>query len=115
MKKLMLSVGKYLPQMNERTFWIFFSTLLIMVLSIGISEADTLPWEKPLTMVMQSLCGPVARASAVIAVVITGLLVAFGEMKGVFSVMIRVVFGLSIALMAVQWLSNMFTIAGVAC
>ncbi|WP_019023017.1 TrbC/VirB2 family protein [Thioalkalivibrio sp. ALE23] len=67
--------------------------------------AEEMPWEGPLRMVTESLCGPVAQAAAVIAFVVTGLLVAFGELNGIFSVMMRVVFGLSVALFAINFMS----------
>jgi type IV secretion system protein VirB2 len=90
----------------EQNLWTLFIVVLFALMTIAPAEAS-LPWEGPLQTIMQSLCGPVAKFSAVISIVITGLLIAFGEMKGVFSVMIRVVFGLSIALLAVQWLGQL--------
>jgi type IV secretion system protein VirB2 len=92
---------------EEQNLWTLFIILLLALMTIAPVNAAGLPWEDPLKTIMQSLCGPVAKFSAVIAIVITGLLIAFGEMKGVFSVMIRVVFGLSIALLAVQWLGTL--------
>lgn len=91
----------------EQNLWTLFVISLIAIMTIAPAEAAGLPWEDPLKIIMLSLCGPVAKFSAVIAIVITGLLIAFGEMKGVFSMMIRVVFGLSVALLAVQWLGNL--------
>ena len=38
-----------------------------------------MPWEGPLTTVMQSLSGPVAKAIGIIAIVLTGLGFAFAE------------------------------------
>jgi len=73
-----------------------------------------LPWEDPLKKVMCSLSGPVAKAAAVIAFVVTGLLVAFGEAKGMFGTMLRIAFGLSLALMAVQWIGH-FGVTDVSC
>jgi len=86
---------------------------ILLVATMDASAAG-LPWEGPLEMVMQSLCGPVAKASAVIAFVVTGLLVAFGEAKGMFGTMLRIAFGLSLALMAVTWLGN-FGVGGMSC
>lgn len=92
---------------EEQNLWTLFIVSLFVIMTIAPVNAAGLPWEGPLQTIMQSLCGPVAKFSAVIAIVITGLLIAFGEMKGVFSMMIRVVFGLSIALLAVQWLGTL--------
>ncbi len=76
-----------------------------------VGDSESMPWEGPLQTVTQSLCGPVAQAAAVIAFVVTGLLVAFGELNGIFSVMMRVVFGLSIALFAVNFM-GIFGVTG---
>lgn len=64
-----------------------------------------LPWEKPIAEIGASLSGPVARYGALIAFVIFGLLVAFGEAKGLVGGVARVMFGLSFALMAGSWVS----------
>lgn len=64
-----------------------------------------LPWEKPVVEFGNSLSGPVARYGALIALVVFGLLVAFGEAKGLVGNFARVMFGLSFALMAGSWVS----------
>ena len=89
---------------------------VLMALGMGdaIASTTTLPWEGPLNLVMKSLCGNVVKAAAVIAFVVTGLLVAFGEAKGLFSTMLRIAFGLSLALMATQWLMH-FGVGGITC
>lgn len=87
---------------------------LLMALGMQDALAAGLPWEEPLDKVVKSLCGPVAKGAAVIAFVVTGLMVAFGEAKGMFGTMLRIAFGLSLALMAVQWLAH-FGVAGVSC
>lgn len=76
--------------------------------TMAFAASGALPWEGPLCMVMNSLSSPVATAAAIIAIVVTGLLIAFGEMKGVFSVMMRILFGLSIALLAGTWMLDIF-------
>lgn len=69
-----------------------------------ISHA-ALPWERPLQEFGASLSGPVARYGALIAFVVFGLLVAFGEVKGMVGGIARVMLGLSFALMAGSWVS----------
>lgn len=87
---------------------------LLMAFGMQDALAGGLPWEAPLDKVVKSLCGPVAKGAAVIVFVMTGLMVAFGEAKGMFGTMLRVAFGLSLSLMAVQWLAH-FGAAGVSC
>ena len=62
-----------------------------------------MPWEAPLTAILESIEGPVARIIAVIIIVITGLSLAFGETSGGFRRLIQIVFGLSIAFAATSF------------
>jgi type IV secretion system protein VirB2 len=73
------------------------------------------PWEAPICIVARSLSGPVAKAVAVIAIVITGLMIAFGELGGVFKSLLGLVFGVSFALLADQWLGLIRAGASTAC
>tara|TARA_B100001939_G_scaffold45245_1_gene34899 strand:+ start:777 stop:1121 length:345 start_codon:yes stop_codon:yes gene_type:complete len=69
-----------------------------------------MPWEAPLTQILQSIEGPVARIIAVI--VITGLSLAFGESSGGFRRLIQIVFGLSIAFAATSFFLSFFSFGG---
>lgn len=93
--------------------------LIGLLMAFGMQEAlaGGLPWEGPLMKVAKSLCDPVAKGAAVIAFVVTGLIVAFGEAKGMFGTMLRIAFGLSLALMATQWLGQFGGLlpAGLTC
>ncbi|MDE3021452.1 MAG: TrbC/VirB2 family protein [Pseudomonadota bacterium] len=64
----------------------------------------SLPWEAPICTFANSMAGPVAHGVAMIAIVVTGLLMTFGEHGGAFKTGMRVLMGLSIALLASQWL-----------
>lgn len=71
-----------------------------------------MPWEAPLTQILQSIEGPVARIIAVIVIVITGLSLAFGESSGGFRRLIQIVFGLSIAFAATSFFLSFFSFGG---
>lgn len=71
-----------------------------------------MPWEAPLTAVLESIEGPVARIIAVIIIVITGLSLAFGETSGGFRRLIQIVFGLSIAFAATSFFLSFFSFGG---
>ena len=43
-----------------------------------------MPWEQPLTQILDSVQGPVAKVISVIIIVITGLTLAFGETSADF-------------------------------
>ena len=71
-----------------------------------------MPWEAPLTAILESIEGPVARIIAVIVIVITGLSLAFGESSGGFRRLIQIVFGLSIAFAATSFFLSFFSFGG---
>ena len=70
-----------------------------------------MPWEAPLTAILESIEGPVARIVAII-IVITGLSLAFGEISGGFRRLIQIVFGLSIAFAATSFFLSFFSFGG---
>lgn len=69
-----------------------------------VEASAALPFENTLCMVAQSFSGPIAKSVAVIAIVVTGLMIALTEISGVFKTLLGLVFGLSFALLANQWL-----------
>ena len=71
-----------------------------------------MPWEAPLTAILDSIQGPVARIIAVIVIIITGLSLAFGDTSGGFRRLIQIVFGLSIAFAASSFFLTFFSFAG---
>ena len=74
-----------------------------------------MPWEGPLTTVMQSLSGPDAKAVGIIAIVLTGLGFAFAEGGSAMRKGIGIVFGLAIAFTATTFVSTFFNLtAGAA-
>lgn len=79
--------------------------LSVLVLAAPEFAHAALPWERPIQEFGASISGPVARYGALIAFVVFGLLVAFGEVKGMVGGIARVMFGLSFALMAGSWVS----------
>ena len=87
------------------------------VIAIACPEAahaagSGMPWEGPLTSILESIEGPVARIVAVIIIVITGLSLAFGETSGGFRRLIQIVFGLSIAFAATSFFLSFFSFGG---
>jgi len=64
-----------------------------------------MPWDTPLTTILDNLQGTVARVLITIAVVFTGLLFAFGEAGGAFRKVFGIAFGGALALGALTFLS----------
>lgn len=88
-----------------------------LVLTAAIAEpayaaGSGMPWEAPLTSILESIEGPVARIIAVIIIVITGLSLAFGESSGGFRRLIQIVFGLAIAFSATSFFLSFFSFGG---
>ncbi len=80
----------------------------------GVAHAagSGMPWEAPLTQILQSIEGPVARIVAVIVIILTGLSLAFGESSGGFRRLVQIVFGLSIAFAATSFFLSFFSFGG---
>jgi len=71
-----------------------------------------MPWEAPLSSILDSIQGPVAKIVAVIIIIVTGLSLAFGDTSGGFRRLIQIVFGLSIAFAASSFFLTFFSFAG---
>jgi type IV secretion system protein VirB2 len=76
------------------------------------AAGSNMPWEAPLTSILESIQGPVARIIAVIIIIITGLTLAFGDTSGGFRRLIQIVFGLSIAFAASSFFLTFFAFTG---
>lgn len=78
----------------------------------ALAAGTGMPWETPLQNVLDSLTGPVAKAIAIIAIVLTGLGFAMGETGGTMRRLCGIVFGIAIAFAASQWGMTFFGFAG---
>jgi len=91
------------------------STVLIAAAIAGLLAAPalatpagpTMPWDQPLTVILGNLQGTVARILVTVAVVVTGLMFAFGEAGGAFRRVFGIAFGAAIALGALSVLSSL--------
>lgn len=71
--------------------------------SVGADTSTTgLPWEKPMMTLQKSLTGPIAKAVAMIVVVVAGVFVALGEGGPAGRLVGRLVFGLGLLFGALQ-------------
>lgn len=78
----------------------------------AFASSTGLPWESPLQKILDSLSGPVAKILGVIAIVITGLGIAFGEAGSGMRKLFQIVFGLSIAFTAASLITTLFGFSG---
>jgi type IV secretory pathway VirB2 component (pilin) len=71
----------------------------------GTYPGGGLPWDGVLETIVADLQGPTARLIATILLIVLGFLIAFGEVRGFFSLFIRVAFGLSLVFAVSSWLA----------
>jgi len=72
----------------------------------------SMPWVGPLQMIMNSISGPVAKILGVIAIVLAGLGIAFGEAGSGVRKLFQVVLGLAIAFTAASIVATLFQPTG---
>jgi type IV secretion system protein VirB2 len=75
--------------------------------ALATTSGPSMPWDAPLQVLLENLQGTVARILVTVAVVITGLLFAFGESGGAFRRVFGIAFGAAIALGALTVLSSL--------
>ena len=86
---------------------------LVLVLALPAHAAGSgMPWEGPLTSILDSIEGPVAKILATIVIILTGLGLAFGETGGGMRKLLQIVFGLSIAFAATSFFLSFFSFGG---
>jgi type IV secretion system protein VirB2 len=83
-----------------------------LVTAPAYAAGTNMPWEQPLTQILDSIQGPVAKVVSVIIIIVTGLTLAFGETSGGFRRLIQIVFGLSIAFAASSFFLTFFQFGG---
>ena len=84
----------------------------VLATAPAYAAGSNMPWEQPLTQILNSIQGPVAKVLSVIVIIITGLTLAFGETSGGFRRLIQIVFGLSIAFAASSFFLSFFQFGG---
>jgi type IV secretory pathway VirB2 component (pilin) len=99
--KLMRNSLKWL----RKLFWLGF---FYAPAALASETGGAMPWEGPLQKIANSISGPVAMALGVIAVVITGLAIAFGESGSGVRRLLQVLFGLAIAFTAASLIATLF-------
>jgi type IV secretion system protein TrbC len=95
-----------------RNFILTSTAFVVVQTSSAFAAGSGMPWEAPLTQVLESIEGPVARIVAVIIIIITGLSLAFGDTSGGFRRLVQIIFGLSIAFAATSFFLAFFSFGG---
>ena len=75
--------------------------------------AQGLPWEGPLTTLQKSLTGPIAKAIGIIALAVSGGMLAFGgELSDFTKRIMMVVLAIAVLMMADQMISSIGITSG---
>jgi len=86
--------------------------LALLLSEPAYAAGSNMPWEAPLTQILQSIEGPVAKIFGTIVIIMTGLSLAFGDTGGGVRKLIQIVFGLSIAFTATSFFLSFFSFSG---
>lgn len=87
-------------------------SVTLLIAAPAHASGSSMPWEEPLSQILESIEGPVAKIVAVIIIISTGLALAFGDTGGGFRKLIQIVFGLSIAFAASSFFLSFFSFGG---
>lgn len=85
---------------------------LVLLPTLALASGSGMPWEGPMDRILNSITGPWLRFGSVMAVIITGLALAFGEIGGIMKKGVQLVLGLSVACAASGWGLSFFGFAG---
>ena len=87
--------------------------IMVMLLAANAyAGGSSMPWESPLNNILHSVTGPVAKTGGILAIVATGLGLAFSEGGGFMRKVVGVVFGLSITFAATTFISDFLGYGG---
>jgi type IV secretory pathway VirB2 component (pilin) len=95
---------------NSLRFW--FALVVFLSTQPAFAGGSSMPWESPLNNILHSITGPVAKVGGILAIVATGLGLAFSEGGGFMRKVVGVVFGLSITFSATTFISDFLGYGG---
>lgn len=106
MNKICLSASKYLPR---RLRWplVGIGTALILTSPAYAQQGGNDPWDNAVNVLKTAFTGTIATGLSLVAIVVGGLMFAFGEgqSKRVFA---GIVFGIGMAVGAVNFMAWLF-------
>lgn len=86
--------------------------LYAAIAGMAHASGSGMPWEGPLEQIVDSITGPVARAAAVVAIVIAGIAIMFSEGGGGIRKLAFVGLGIAVMFAAVSFFLDFFGFAG---
>ncbi|MEK6731143.1 MAG: TrbC/VirB2 family protein [Pseudomonadota bacterium] len=103
------NLQNFFNKLQQATVAVFIGCVIIPA---AYATTTGLPWETPLQKILDSLTGPVAKILGVIAIVIAGFGIAFGESGSGMRRIFQVILGLSIAFTASSLVVSLFGFSG---
>ena len=94
------------PPSRLQSLSIRLTTLLFLVPALAMAQG-TSPWQTAVTRLQTAFTGPIARGLSLVALVIGGLMFAFGE-GGSKKLLAGIVFGLGMTMGAANFLNWLF-------
>jgi type IV secretion system protein TrbC len=82
-------------------------TITLILAAPALAQTGTSPWENAVSVLQQAFTSTIARGLSLVAIVVAGLTFAFGE-GGSKRVLAGVLFGVGMAIAAVNFLSWLF-------
>ena len=98
------------PRRSPRVYNLILVFTLLSILGAPALFAQASPWENAITLLQTSFTGPLARGLSLIAIVIGGIMFAYSE-GGSKKVFAGIIFGLGMALGAVNFMTWLFGVA----
>jgi len=78
-----------------------------LMLTLILLQTGSSPWENAVTQLQNAFTGPIAKGLSLVAIVVGGLMFAFGE-GGNKRMFAGIVFGIGMAIAAVNFLTWLF-------
>ena len=100
------------PHFRQAAIGAAFGLAFIALASPAHAAGSGMPWEGPLTQILSSVEGPIAKIVGTMAIIMAGLALAFGDTGGGFRKLIQIVFGLSVAFTATSFFLSFFSFGG---
>jgi len=94
-------------RIQGRPSTLFRTIPLLLLMGLPISAQAASPWENAVNVLQQSFTGPIARGLSLVAIVVGGLMFAFGEGESK-RMLAGIVFGVGMAIGAVNFISWLF-------
>ena len=85
----------------------FLTTVFTLLLATPVFAQANSPWENAVNVLQQAFTSTIARGLSLVAIVVSGLTLAFGE-GGSKRVLAGVLFGVGMAIAAVNFLAWLF-------